>query len=159
MNDFVEKQLKEIDSSINRGEYKKATTYLRSISTQSKKERAVMPEVSLLFGKIADSQSEYAGALNFYNKALSESVSLGYNNGEGKSLRRIGSIHSKKGKYSDALKCFSDALRIFRKISNKAEEGGVYNNIGTIFAIQGKADEARHHFKNCQKAISCRYQH
>src|SRR3990172_304940 len=63
MNGSVEKQLKEIDSAINRGEYKKASSHLHRMASDNHGGKDVLSEITPLSGKIADTRSEYSVAL------------------------------------------------------------------------------------------------
>ena len=75
MNDSVEQQLKTIGAAIDKGEYKRASSSLRIITSNIKEDKELLSEATLLLGKIADNKSEYSSALDFYKHALREALS------------------------------------------------------------------------------------
>ena len=66
MNGSVEKQLKEIDSAINRGEYKKASSNLHRMASDNHGGKDVFSQITLLSGKKTETHKESFIVINHY---------------------------------------------------------------------------------------------
>jgi CHAT domain-containing protein/tetratricopeptide (TPR) repeat protein len=77
-------------------------------------------------------------ALEYFEKALPISRSVGYRFIEATTLSNIGSLYSDLGQYKKALEYFDKALSIRHTIGDREGEAGTLNNIASVYSTLGQ---------------------
>lgn len=99
------------------------------------------------------SNTDFGTAIEYGNKALRLSRSIGYDRGIALSLNSIGGIYNLNGKNKLALLYYKKALSVRRKIGNKKEIAASLNNIGKVYSNLGDYPAA---LKYLSEALSLR---
>ena|GEM_PF-6849059 len=76
-------------------------------------------------------------AKNFYNKAVSLSLSCNYQKGTAKSYSMLGYIAEGEGNFGKAINLYFKSLEIFKKLGLNKEIAGQYNFIGLCYNYKG----------------------
>ncbi|MBK9147828.1 MAG: tetratricopeptide repeat protein [Flavobacteriales bacterium] len=92
-------------------------------------------------------QSNYARAMECYEKALAIRREIGDRQGTALSLNNIGIVYSDQGDLPRALDYYTQALKIQEEIGNRRGMAMALNNIGLLINDQSEAERAMDHYE------------
>jgi len=105
---------------------------------------------------IANTQGDYAYAIQTGHESAEVCQRLGNQRGEVRALNHVGLAHSYRGTNADATKNFEQALNLSRQIGDPEDEVEVRNNLGSVFYFEGRYLDA---MRSYEQAMNVANQH
>jgi CHAT domain-containing protein/Tfp pilus assembly protein PilF len=102
---------------------------------------------ALVLGLLRGGMSDYVGALEGFEVALTVFREHGNKGLEAIALNNLGEVYRLQGRPSEALAYFQQALVIRREVGDRAGEGVTLNNLGAMYQAQGGYGEALAYFQ------------
>ncbi len=103
-------------------------------------------------GILLDSEGDFPGALEYYQRALAIDREIGSEPAEiASTLNNIGALHEQMGESAAALDYHREALVIREQVGDERDVATSHNNIGSALADLGRLDEARDELERALK--------
>jgi tetratricopeptide (TPR) repeat protein len=102
-------------------------------------------------GFLEHGKSNLVKAIEYYEKALKISQSIGDVSGEAALINNIGFVYMDQGDIPKALDHFTKCLILFQRAGDKKGVGGALNNIAYIYDGQGDKAKAKEYYLKCLK--------
>ena len=130
---------------MRRGDYDSAIKICTGLLVQLKTMKAPEKVVASLYDTLASShhrKGDHALALEYYNKCLVTSESLGDLRKMGAVLNNIGNVYGDRLQNEQSRQYYDRSLAIFKKIGDKQAVGVIIGNIGAIHHSTGSVSKA-----------------
>jgi tetratricopeptide (TPR) repeat protein len=119
---------------------------------QLEKSRENKAEIIILLKRLGDisfNLSQWATALDYYNRAIILSEEIDNDSARGESLRKIGYVLNRMGEWDASSKNFKKALILSEKLDDAYGIADAHRGIGYIHWRLGEYEDAIKHYNEC----------
>jgi len=130
--------------SLNRGEFKSATSYLLEAKSIFEKtgEKSKLLYIYMKLGQVFSETSDFQDAEKWFQKAVNGALEMDDPLAAGFGLNSLGIVYKKQGRYDAALEKFQAALVKIQNMTNYRLLLSIYANMGNVYLSLKKPLEA-----------------